>query len=51
LIIDEKKGRRVAQEQGLKTVGILGILIENYRKNFIDIDEVRLYFTLFKSKG
>ncbi len=51
LVIDEKKGRKIALSQGLKIVGILGVLIENYRKKFITIDELKLYFLLFKEQG
>ncbi len=51
LIIDERKGRKIALNQGLKIVGILGILIENSRKEFITLDEVKLYFLLFKEQG
>ena len=51
LIIDERKGRKIALNQGLKIVGVLGILIENYRKKFLNIDEVKLYFLLFREQG
>ena len=51
LIIDERKGRKIALNQGLKIVGILGILIENYRKKFLTLDEVKLNFLLFKEQG
>jgi len=51
LIIDEKKGRKIALNQGLKIVGVLGILIENYRQNFISYEETHFYFKLLKSNG
>lgn len=51
LIIDEKKGRQVAFSQGVSIVGVLGILIENYRQNFISFDEVHYYFELVKRNG
>ena len=51
LIIDEKKGRKIALNNGIKIVGILGILIENYKKKLITLDEVKLYFLLFKEQG
>ena len=51
LIIDERKGRKIALNQGLKIVGVLGILIENYRREFISFDELKLYFLLFKEQG
>ena len=51
LIIDERKGRKIALNQGLKIVGVLGILIENYRREFMSLDELKLYFLLFKEQG
>jgi predicted nucleic acid-binding protein len=51
LIIDERKGRKIAINQGLKIVGVLGILIANYRKKFLTHDEVKLKFLLFKEQG
>ena len=51
LIIDERKGRKIALNQGLRIVGILGILIENYRQSFLSFEEVELYFELFKTNG
>lgn len=35
LIIDERKGRQIAMNQGLNVIGVLGILVENYRLNHI----------------
>jgi len=51
LIIDERKGRKIAQSQGIKIVGVLGILIENYRQNKLSYEEVKMYFLLFKEQG
>lgn len=51
LIIDEKKGRQVALSQGVSIVGVLGILIENYRQDFISFDDVHYYFELVKKNG
>ena len=51
LIIDERKGRKIATEQGLKIVGILGILIENYKQKIITLKELQYYFNLFKKNG
>ncbi len=48
LIIDEKKGRKIALNQGLKIVGVLGILIENHKQNFLSFEEAELYFQIFK---
>jgi predicted nucleic acid-binding protein len=51
LCLDERKGRKIAPNQGLKIVGVLGILIENYRQKFLTLDEVKLNFLLFKEQG
>lgn len=51
LIIDEKKGRKIALDQGLKIVGILGILIENYKQKFISFEEAIYYLNLYKKNG
>ncbi len=51
MIIDEKKGRKIALDQGVRIVGILGILIENYVQDHISLEESQLYFSLFKKNG
>lgn len=35
LIIDEKKGRKIAEEAGLKIIGLVGILVLSKRKSLI----------------
>ena len=51
LIIDERKGRKIALNQGLKIVGVLGILIENYKQEHISFEEAKINFLLFKEQG
>jgi len=51
LIIDERKGRKIALNQGLRIVGVLGILIENYKQGFFSFEETKIYFQLFKEHG
>ena len=51
LIIDERKGRKIALNQGLKIVGVLGVLIENYKQKLISFEEAKIYFLLFKENG
>jgi predicted nucleic acid-binding protein len=51
LIIDERKGRQVALSQGVSIVGVLGILIENYRQGFINFNHTHYYFELVKKNG
>lgn len=36
LLIDERRGRRAATRLGLNVIGVLGILIEAKKKDFID---------------
>ena len=43
LIIDEKKGRKIAVNYGLKIIGLLGIIYLNIKKDFINQDEARLF--------
>ncbi len=42
LIIDERKGRRIAQELGLKIVGTLGVILRAKEKGLVDSIEVVL---------
>ncbi|MEL7220276.1 MAG: DUF3368 domain-containing protein, partial [Bacteroidota bacterium] len=35
LIIDEKKGRRLAQELGIKIIGLIGIILKAKEKNLL----------------
>jgi uncharacterized protein len=35
LLIDERRGRKIATERGIIVVGILGILIESYRRGHV----------------
>jgi predicted nucleic acid-binding protein len=39
LIIDEKQGRKIAREQGIKIVGLVGILALAIEKKLIDSNE------------
>lgn len=41
LIIDEKKGRKIAKNYGLKIIGLLGIILLNYKKGFIDKSQAK----------
>jgi len=37
LIMDERKGRRLAQDLGLQTIGTLGILLEGKKEGYISV--------------
>ncbi len=39
LLIDEKKGRKIAKNMGLNIIGLLGILILNVKKKYTSKDE------------
>ncbi|SMC08401.1 DUF3368 domain-containing protein [Nitratiruptor tergarcus] len=41
LIIDEKKGRKIAKNLGIKIVGLLGIIYLNIQKGFITKKEAK----------
>ena len=51
LMIDEKKGRKIAQNQGLNIIGVLGIIFENFHQNFLSYDEAIKHYNLLKEKG
>jgi predicted nucleic acid-binding protein len=48
LIIDEKTGRKIAQEKGVKIIGLLGILEANFRLNLISYRELLYILDDFK---
>jgi predicted nucleic acid-binding protein len=43
LIIDEKKGRKIAQNMNLKIIGLLGIVYINIKKEFITPFDAKLF--------
>ena len=43
LIIDEKKGRKIAMNQNIKITGLLGIIYLNIKKGFITENEAKLF--------
>lgn len=40
LIIDEKKGRKVAKNLDIEIIGLLGVLYLNYKKNYLSKKEI-----------
>ncbi len=43
LIIDEKKGRKIAMQQGLEIIGLLGIVYTNIKKGFLSTSEAKSF--------
>jgi len=43
LIIDEKKGRKIALNEGITIIGLLGIVYLNIKKGFISIEEAKRF--------
>ena len=43
LVIDEKKGRRIAKNLSLDIIGLLGIIYLNIKKGFINVDEAKKF--------
>ena len=51
LIIDEKKGRKIAQNLGINIFGFIGLLILNYKNSFLSQKEVIDIFYQAKKEG
>ena len=49
LLMDERRGTRIAREQGLRTIGLAGVLIEAKRQNIVS--EVGPLLTDLKAKA
>ena len=49
LVIDEKKGRKIAKNLSLDILGLLGILYLNIKKEFITKEEVRAFLKQAKA--
>ena len=43
IIIDEKKGRKIAKGMGIKVIGLLGVVYLNVKKGFLTKDEGRIF--------
>lgn len=51
LIIDERKGRKVAQKMGITITGTIGILIQAHNEKMISADEIKLYLDQLKNSN
>ncbi len=51
LIIDEKKGRKIAMNQGIEIIGLLGIIYLNIVKGFLNIPQAEEFLVSAISHG
>ena len=51
LIIDEKKGRKIASNLGINIFGFIGLLILSYKKNLLTKDDTLEIFYKAKEQG
>jgi predicted nucleic acid-binding protein len=51
LIIDEKKGRKIASQMGIRIVGLLGILYLNIKHEHLSQDEALAFLTAVRNDG
>jgi uncharacterized protein len=51
LIIDEKKGRKIATNMGIKIVGLLGILYLNIKRAHMSAEEGRTFLDQVRGNG
>lgn len=51
LIIDEKKGRKIAKNLNVQIIGLLGILYINIKKEYISLKEAKLFLDKAKNNG
>lgn len=51
LIIDEKKGRKIAQNLGIKILGLLGVLYLNIKKGFLTPQEAEAFLARAQENG
>ncbi len=43
LIIDEKKGRKIAMREGIKILGLLGVVYLNIKKEYFTVEEAKVF--------
>ena len=51
LVMDEKKGMKVAQKMGIQITGTVGILIQAYDEKKVTADEIKSYLTQLKNSN
>ena len=51
LIIDEKKGRKIATNMGLKIIGLLGVIYLNIKRGYLSKEEAKTLFDDISKDG
>jgi len=51
IIIDEKKGRKIAKNMGIKVIGLLGVVYLNAKKGFLSKSQTREFLNKAISNG
>lgn len=51
LIIDEKKGREIAKNMGLKIIGLVGVVYLNIARGFLSVVEAKKFLELANANG
>lgn len=51
LIMDERKGRKVAQKLGIKITGTVGVLLQAYSETMLSSDEIKAYLDRLKNSN
>lgn len=51
LVIDEKKGRKIAKNMGLKIIGLLGVLYLNIKKELLSREQAEEFLQHAKENG
>jgi len=51
LIIDEKKGRKIAINKGVRIIGLLGIIYLNIQRGFISKNQAKIFLDLAIENG
>ena len=51
LIMDERKGRKVAEKLGIKITGTVGVLLQSYSENMISSVEIKTYLDQLKNSN